>query len=88
MKQITHGTTHNQKRPHRKKNKLTPNIANNLPIFSLKSMGLVKIFNKKSKTYTIPRVKRHYHILTNPQTHKANTKPNPHLTNTQTKYQT
>ena len=32
MKQITHGT---------------PNMANNQPIFSLKSMGLVKIFNKK-----------------------------------------
>ena len=27
--------------------KYTPNMANNQPIFSLKSMGLVKIFNKK-----------------------------------------
>ena len=61
-------------------------MANNEPIFSLKSMGLVKIFNKNVQL--IPRVKRHYHILTNPQTHKPNTKPNPQLTNTQTKYQT
>ena len=58
-------------------------MANNEPIFSLKSMGLVK-----SNTYIIPRVKRHYNILTNPQTDKPNTKPNPQLTNTQTKYQT
>ena len=48
MKQITHGTTHNQKRPHRKKIKINKlNMANKQPIFSLKSMGLVKIFNKK-----------------------------------------
>ena len=43
MKQITHGTTH--KKGHIEKK--TPNMANNQPIFSFKSMGLVKIFNKK-----------------------------------------
>ena len=50
-------------------------MANNQPIFSLKSLI------KMSNTYIIPRVKRHYHILTNPQTHKLNTKPNHQPTN-------
>ena len=86
MKQITHGTTHNKK-GHIEKIKI-----NKLPIWPIISPFLaenpwdwLKSLIKKSNTYTIPR---HYHILTNPQTHKPNTKPNPQLTNTQTKYQT
>ena len=36
---------------------------------------------EKSNTYTFPRVKRHYCILTNPQTDKPNNKHNPQITN-------